>query len=167
MISLKDPSVVRDAVQRMTRRARRKILNGQKTTFERTYMQLVARTPEDSGEAKGNWYIGINRSPNVVSRRSFPNNVGARSYLNDRIGSFNKLGLLVANNRLPRMGLIENGGFKPASPGPSLNPDPRKFGRVLISGGRYTQAPQGVLKVTFREIVSQVPAIMRSASERE
>lgn len=113
--------------------------------------RVIARTPVDSGDAAGNWYIiiGAEADPPFVRGRT------AEAALVDAVSRINTLRTFIKiniANGAPHILVLENGGFRPPSPGPSKDPRPGRKGRILVSGGFSLQAPSGMVKVTIAEL---------------
>lgn len=102
--------------------------------------RIVLRTPVDTGRARGNWQLGLNRLPTGTLE------VRNASRAGSLVGEFS--GLQVAGNvtyfvnNLPYIGVLEYGGY----------PNPPKGGEGKTVNGYSRQAPQGMVRVSVQEV---------------
>jgi len=128
------------------------------------FKKVIVKTPVDTGRAKGNWMVGINKVPSGTLGKG---DSGVLSKVMIGIELF-KLGdsIILANN-LPYIGVLEYGGY-PKNPkyGSAGRKSNKKKGimamRQIKSVNGYSyQAPQGMVRVTIAEFDSIVNKIGR------
>jgi hypothetical protein len=101
------------------------------------FRSVVLKTPVDTGRARGNWMVGVNRIPTEegpgIDTAPMPRIISDVSMA--------KFGDNVAlSNTLPYIGALEYGGF----------PDPPMKGSKT-AGGYSKQAPEGMVRVSIKE----------------
>jgi hypothetical protein len=100
---------------------------------------IVPMTPIDNGPARASWRVSVGSKPSGEGSKS-PDLAGLQP------------GQIVwISSRLPYILTLEYGGY----------PDPPTSGSGKTVGGYSTQAPQGMVRVTFEElkqVVSQIGA---------
>jgi len=109
--------------------------------------RLIKRTPRDTGLTKQHWQstIGAPATGDVKGTRGAGVMTGLPAYAVSWI----------TNNR-PHILVLEDGGFKPADPGPSKDKRKGRKGRILVKGGYSVQAPAGMAAVTVAEMQSLI-----------
>lgn len=114
--------------------------------------RIVLRSPVDKGTFRLNWQTTVR--------------VPAEGFIAKEGGSAAEViarGMSVLRNLPPfpvvwltnntRYGpILEFGGFVPADPGPSRDPRPGRFGRILVKDGFSVQAPQGMVGIAIEEV---------------
>ena len=122
---------------------------------------LTQKTPVDTGRARGGWFLSLGDEPDDVGasqaadkaegqgRRA--SNVGQAAKTLNSIRRRNFTTVWITNNvgYIPK---LEFGLFDPPNPGPSKDPRRGRKGRILVQGGFSTQAPEGMVRVTFEEL---------------
>lgn len=118
--------------------------------------KLVEMTPADIGTARGNWQVTIGAPTFDAIGLEDPSGteaIGKGSAVIEALGPFQ---LCVIQNNTEYIEVLENGGFIPPDPGPSKDRRPDRKGKILVVGGYSTQAPNGMLKVTFESITTRL-----------
>ena len=110
------------------------------------FSRVVIKTPVDTGRARGNWMVGVNRIPTEegpgIDTAPMPRIISDVSAA--------KFGDNVAlSNTLPYIGPLEYGGF----PDPPMKGTRLKGGgyEIKSAGGYSKQAPQGMVRTTIKE----------------
>ena len=110
------------------------------------YRQFIQSIPVDKGNARNSVRIGIGRKPPRIpdiTNGAFLNaqsaDGGLRAFSRFRLGQ-----TIYLTSYQSYIEILENGGFIPKNPGPSKDPRPGRKGRILVSQGHSTQAPQGM-----------------------
>lgn len=109
--------------------------------------RIVKKTPADTGRTRGSWQVTI-ALPAAGDKRS-------TSPVQDGIAALAELRgfeVVYISSNVPYILVLEEGGFVPASPGPSKDPRKGRKGRVLVEGGYSVQAPHGMVAVTIEEL---------------
>lgn len=116
--------------------------------------KLVEKTPADYGRARGNWQVTIGVP--TFTALEVEDKAGSETISKgsaDILAALGEFEVIFLQNNLPYIEVLENGGFIPPDPGPSKDRRPDRKGKTLVVKGYSTQAPNGMLKVTFQEIV--------------
>ena len=111
---------------------------------------VVQRTPVDVGQARGNWQLAVNAVPTgeiIDARGRDPVREGAAA-----LSSLPPFSVIWLANNAEHAAVLELGLFDPPDPGPSKDPRKGRKGRVLVKGGYSTQAPRGMVRITFAEL---------------
>lgn len=127
-------------------------MGGLATLLHRKFFGL---TPIDSGFARSRWRIvrgrggltgfgGGNFGGGTAVGLSAPSSFFG-------IGAIEPGDDLTIINDAPHIRVLDEGGFVPPNPGPSRDPRPGRRGRILVSGGFSTQAPDGIVLVAIRD----------------
>ena len=112
--------------------------------------KIIDRTPKDRLDLVNNWQVTLN-SPATSERTSqSPFADGVDVIYSAKEGDT----IWFTNNRI-YASVWEYGTFQPSDPGPSKDPRPHRRGKILVSGGFSTQAPEGFVGVSIRELESQ------------
>jgi len=124
-----------------------------KITFE-VLSRALARSPRDRGNFIANWraQIGVPATA-PLDGTGTPNLAGILGSLTGLV----PFQVVYVNNTAQHGHVIDSGGFDPANPGPSKDPRPGRFGRILVRGGYSTQAPQGITTGVVAEILALFP----------
>lgn len=112
--------------------------------------RIVKRTPVDVGQARGNWQLAVNSIPAgkiLDARGRDPVHEGLAA-----LGALPPYSVVWLANNAEHAAVLEHGLFEPPDPGPSHDPRKGRKGRVLVERGFSTQAPQGMVRITFREL---------------
>ncbi len=103
------------------------------------YKRITAKTPVDTGRAKGNWNIsanrpdiGIDEEKKIDTKKGIPAPVPE-----DQLPPVGEDAYYITNS-LPYIDVLENGGYKP--------------GPKTTGAGYSIQAPSGMVKVTLQEL---------------
>lgn len=117
---------------------------------------VITRTPVDKGRAKGNWQVTTGGPAEGTLKRNSksgqaPLSEGSTRILSDRTG----LQDLWITNNVSYILVLEDGLFEPKNPDRTKDKRRRRKGTgefpVLVKDGFSTQAPEGMLGVTFLE----------------
>ena len=126
------------------------------------YKGVTQKTPVDTGHLRGNWQVFAN-SPktNTVSRKIKVNGLPEAKTINSLTASkFTGLQKIFIANNLPYASVIEEGKY-PSSPkkGSYLKAGQTKHGATgagwfkFSMGGYSKQAPNGMARITIKEIL--------------
>jgi hypothetical protein len=107
---------------------------------------VIKKTPRDEGVAVAGWQASTDREPEFL-----PNPEPKQPSFDIDVKPFSTTFI---TNDVPYVLVLEYGGFVPPNPGPSRDPRPDRFGRVLVQGGYSLQAPQGMVDTTIAEIAA-------------
>ena len=113
--------------------------------------RIVGRTPVDTGRARGGWQVAIG-SPAAGEGENDQNGTNTVSRGSATIRSAPPFSDVHITNNVEYIDILENGGFDPPDPGPSKDRRPGRKGRILVEGGYSTQAPRGMVDLTFQEL---------------
>ena len=119
-----------------------------KVVFE-ALRRVIQKTPVDTGHARSNWQVTIGAPATSELGGTSPPNIAAAVASLASLGAFQ---VVYIANSVPYILILEEGQFVPPDPGPSSDPRAGRSGRVLVSGGFSTQAPQGIVAVTVAEL---------------
>ena len=117
------------------------------------FSRLVLATPVDTGHARYNWQLSV--GARIGAERPGVDKAGQRT-IGEGIGKiqaaqpFNNFYM---TNNVPYIEVLEYGLFQPADPGPSKDKRDDRFGRILVANGFSTQAPNGMVRVTFQALM--------------
>ena len=135
--------------------------------------RVVLRSPVDTGRLRGGWVVGLGSMPTGGGGRD-PHGRGART-IERGWGQIAraKMGqnIYIVNN-IPYVLTIEYGQY----PNPPKRGTYVKSGRIrggvvgpghviLSAGGFSKQAPQGMVRISVREVVREIDAIIRGAQQ--
>lgn len=128
---------------------------------------LVYQTPADTGRTRGNWQVTIGvptfdaiEVPEAAGGEQTSGQVASATFergaaVLQALGEFE---IVFIQNNVEWIEVLENGGFIPADPGPSKDRRKGRKDKVLVAGGFSTQAPNGMLKVTFTNLTARYAA---------
>ena len=124
-----------------------------------TLTRLVLKTPVDFGIARGNWQVSESGDAQFVESQddrsgsqTIERGVARAAQVSGPRSPLERILYIV--NPTPYIEVLDQGLFDPPDPGPSNDPRKGRFGRVLVSGGFSTQAPQGIVQLTLEEVRS-------------
>ena len=128
-------------------------------------VKLVRRTPRDPdrGEARGGWNTTIGATSDAQTGRRDLDGGETISASHAVIETMTGLDRIVHQNAVPHANILDKGLFVPSDPGPSKDPRPQRKGRILVQGGFSTQAPRGMVGITFDEVVAKYTRRLRGA----
>lgn len=112
---------------------------------------VVPKTPVDEGKARGGWQVTIATPATEKKQSSNPISDGERA-----LAGLKPYGLVWITNNEEHIAVLEFGLFTPPDPGPSKDPRPGRRGKILVSGGFSTQAPQGMVRTTLIELLQSI-----------
>lgn len=115
--------------------------------------KIIKRTPTDRFDLVNNWQVTLNSPASGEFRSESPLADGVDKILSAK----DEDTIWFTNNRI-YASVWEYGTFEPSDPGPSRDPRPHRRGKILVSGGFSTQAPEGFVGVSIRELESQYNA---------
>lgn len=133
--------------------------------------QIVLKTPVRTGRARSNWIVQIGSIPTSTIEEFDPGGEKTRRQNEGIISAVQELTYIVIGNNLPYINTIEEGGYIPKDPENSPEANKRRAelrepavqrraaavagdpGAPLVRGGYTLQAPQGMVALTFREII--------------
>ena len=114
--------------------------------------KIIKRTPRDEGRLVGGWTITIDWVPaegqtqeTATKAQAISNNIGA-------LANLTAFRVVFITNPVDYGWVLEEGLFEPPDPGPSKSKKKGRKGKVLVKGGFSTQAPQGMVGITFQEL---------------
>lgn len=123
---------------------------------------VVLATPVDTGRARGNWQVTINKAPSgsLLSGKSSgrsSDKKGQRTIQKGagRIERLRTYGRIYISNNVPYIRILNDGGFVPKNPGPTRDRRKGRRGRVLVRDGYSVQAPNGMVETTLARIQRQ------------
>ena len=140
-----------------TRRALDEMDVGFRKTCLEASNRVIRGTPVDQGEAKAGWQASIGAPAEGTSGQADPSGstaLAAAAGVAERVKVGDDFHLA---NSVPHIGVLDDGGFVPADPGPSKDPRPGRSGRILVSGGFSTQAPQGITRPAMDYLTDNFP----------
>lgn len=114
--------------------------------------RIVLRTPVDTGRTRGNWQVGLNEIPSTEKESRQPIKDGLSVLA--RMAPF---GATYVSNPLDHVEVLEFGLFSPRDPGPSKDPRRGRKNRILVKDGFSVQSPQGMVGITFQELLTIIP----------
>jgi len=132
------------------------------------FRKVILKTPVDTGRARGNWMIGINKvpigsAPDIASKKDVLGSIATG------IESVKAGDTVVLANTLPYIGVLEYGGY-PKNPigGSKGRKAVFKKGKKMRSamrqiksvGGFSYQAPQGMVRISIEEYIPTVKKIV-------
>jgi hypothetical protein len=115
------------------------------------YTKVVVKSPVDSGRLRGNWNVGIN-AINSAEYEADVSKLGAMPSGSGMVRSMSALStfkigdVIYITNNMPYVYKLEYGLY---------NAGPKTL------GGYSTQAPQGFVRITYKEIVNDLENISR------
>ncbi len=139
----------------------------QRTLAIKALEGVVLKTPVDTGRARANWQVGNDAVPEGVSD-AVDTGGGNDTLAKGKAAiaetkPFTKTAIV---NNVAYIEILENGGFVPPDPVDSPEANARRShlrkvfghrddneGKPKVKGGYSIQAPQGMLAVTFEELV--------------
>jgi len=122
---------------------------------------VIKRTPVSTGLARGGWQV----TPSLDSIRPAQAEegfVGVESGKTfdegaETIASVREpYGIHWIANPVAYVNVLDQGLFVPENPGPSKDPRPDRFGRILVLDGYSAQAPEGMTDPAIRDIAEVV-----------
>lgn len=133
-------------------------LGAHKELIMEALRRIIRRTPVDDGPvksfatAKNNWRVTLVHAGTAQLNSTSP--------ITDALASIRRLKpfqtAYIVNN-VPYINVLEYGSFRPQSPGPASNRWGHK-GEIRVSGGFSTQAPNGMVRITYEEL-RRIPSI--------
>jgi len=122
--------------------------------------RIVARTPVDTGRARGGWFVTLSTTSDAPTGAVDPTGGGAINAGASKIGAAKPFQVIWIQNNVEYIRILEEGGFVPTDPGPSKSGgsaskagrEARK-GKTLVEGGFSAQAPEGMVAITLRELM--------------
>ncbi|MCP3980747.1 MAG: hypothetical protein GY716_15705 [bacterium] len=143
-----------DQFRRELNRAARRLTGDELVRFHRrvtleALVRLVERSPRDIGHFVSNWQVTIGQPSSTELPGANPPDVTAAIVALAALGPFQAT---YVANPTKYGSVLDLGLFVPENPGPSKDPRPGRQGRVLVQGGFSTQAPQGLVAITLREL---------------
>lgn len=134
--------------------------------------KVIFRTPVDTGRARANWIMQLGGIPTGLSESDDPTGEKAANAARSVALSAPPFSLMVFGNNLPYIDVIENGGFRPKDPINSPEANARRAamrtggqrknaiarsgdpGAPAVKGGFSLQAPQGMVAISFKELIA-------------
>lgn len=115
--------------------------------------RVVLKTPLLSGRARGNWQVTIGAPASGTTAPDAAGNSTINAGL-FQLTNLQPFTVVFLTNNVEHIEILENGGFLPKNPGPSSDPRPGRFGRVLVKDGYSIQAPKGMVLETISELLT-------------
>ena len=126
----------------------------QKRIVFEAFSKVIIRTPRDEGILIGGWVITIDWYPAQVTsgKEATPEEVKGKN--SGVLAGLKPFRVVFIDNTLDDAYgyVLEEGKFDPSDPGPSKDKRPDRKGKILVKGGYSTQAPQGMVGITFQEL---------------
>lgn len=123
--------------------------------------RIVKRTPVDTGRARGGWQVTLNNPASAATGTQDPSGGQAIAEGNAVISVSQPFQVIWISNNVDYIRILEEGGFVPPSPGPSKTGGSAskagraaRKGKLLVQGGFSTQAPEGMVAITLRELLT-------------
>lgn len=120
---------------------------------------VVSGTPFDTGGAKGGWNTTLGAPSDAKTGRKDRSGAETIAANLAAIAPLQDVGVSYTQNAEEHMVVLDQGLFTPPNPGPSKDPRPERFNRVLVSGGFSLQAPRGVTDVVADQVEAKYEAI--------
>lgn len=125
----------------------RQHLSKTKKLAEYAFRRVLELTPVDTYDTRNRWKVSLDTPTSDDSPSKSALSDGLAIIKSAQYGQ----NIIIINNSVV-MEIIEHGLFSPPDPGPSKDPRPERKGKILVSGGYSTQAPQGVVSVVVNEL---------------
>lgn len=139
----------------------------QRTLAIKALEGVVLKTPVDRGRLRANWQIGTDGAPSSsLLETDASGGEGTIAREKPKVAAIKPFSVTSLVNNLVYAPIVENGGFVPPDPvdSPEANALRSKLrkafgrrddneGKPKVKGGYSIQAPQGMLAVTFEELV--------------
>jgi hypothetical protein len=125
--------------------------------------RIVPKTPVDEGRARGNWQTTIGQPAQGEKGNFAEDPIAAGRAI---LSTLRPFGATFLTNNAPYIRVLEFGLFNPPNPGPSKDPRPRRFGRILVQDGFSIQAPEGMVRVSVRELELFLRSVQRVSTPR-
>lgn len=119
----------------------------QKAITEYAFRRLYKITPRDTEDTAHRWKVSVGTETADDSYSSSP--IGDAMAAIRTIKPFDDI-YIVNNSEVAT--ILEFGLFEPPNPGPSKDPRPERFGKILVEDGFSTQAPNGMLTTVEAEV---------------
>lgn len=132
-------------IQDFTAQVLREAQQLQRTVAETVLAGLILKTPRDTTDASRSWLVSIDNPLNDYRQATFEDGLAT-------IRTSPLFATIWIVNNSDYILVLEDGLFVPPDPGPSKDPRPGRFGRILVSGGYSTQAPGGIAKAVVSEV---------------
>lgn len=119
----------------------------------------IKRTPVDEGEARGGWQMSVGTQiPQGGTGKREVGEVGdffGQTFQSGlaSIAQLPPFSMVWITNNVKHAPILDAGLFIPTDPGPSKDPREGRFGEILVQSGFSTQAPEGIIEPTLREVL--------------
>jgi len=132
------------------------------------FRKVILKTPVDTGRARGNWMVGINKIP-IAMAIGVDKKADVLSRIVSDISTAKAGDSVAMANTLPYIGVLEYGGYpKEVMYGSKGRKAKYKRGRKVQSAMRQIksvngysyQAPQGMVRVSIEEYIPTVRKIV-------
>ena len=123
----------------------KEVLQLQRNMAETVLAGVILKTPRDSTDASRSWLVTIDNPAAEYRQASYAEGVGV-------IWKSPMFATIWITNNSDYILVLEDGLFEPPDPGPSKDPRPERRGRILVSGGFSTQAPNGIVGSVVKEV---------------
>ena len=136
--------------------AEQTVLVQKKLTLD-LFAGVIRRTPVDEGIARGGWQIGVGNAPELkpINRNDTADDpTSTQAYQEGfvELGKLRPFQIVFISNNIPYIIVLDHGLFVPPNPGPSKDPRPDRYGRVLVEGGYSKQAFFGMVDLSIEAI---------------
>lgn len=122
--------------------------------------KIIKRTPRDEGRLVGGWTITVDWFPaqaqtgiEATKADAISKNIGA-------LANLTPFRIVFISNPVEYAYVHEEGKFDPPDPGPSKSKKKGRKGKVLVKGGYSTQAPQGMVGITYQELITKYTGVV-------
>lgn len=120
--------------------------------------RVVLATPVDTGHARHNWQLAIGSG----ARKEIPgkDKSGQPTIAKgtNKILATDPFSNFYLSNNVPYIEVLEYGLFQPSNPGPSRDKRKDRKGRILVKDGFSMQAPRGMVRVVFNDMIKGLQA---------
>jgi hypothetical protein len=137
----------------------RALVKWQKRIVFEAFRKIIMRSPKDEGILIGGWVVTIDHPSNAKLDNPMDRDQ-AISKSSSALVNLVPFRIVWISNSVDYAYVIEEGKFDPKDPGPSKDKRPDRKGKVLVKGGYSTQAPRGMVGITYLELNSKYAGLV-------